>query len=351
MRSLLCVVVFLMTADCAPRGNLGAIRHSAPHVAAQDLRMFFATDRTRINGPDLFGSERSLETNYGRLDINIPLGRALGTITYPDPNEPDRPAFHVSDAVIFPESDAFRRNLNQDLARNPTGRTVVVFVHGYNTNFAEGVYRYAQIKDDLGIPQTSVLYSWPSAGTASGYIYDISSVLFARDGFEELLNNIAESDATDIIVVAHSMGSLLALESVRQAALRSQSPALGKLRGIFLIAPDVGVDLFASQRQMIDPHTIPICVIASNSDSALGLSAWLHGNKLRLGQLTQANAVAKITAAVIDISQFSNPASDNHLTIAQSAELIDLIRRNPSGEIAACATEGAEGTVDHVASN
>lgn len=313
--------------------------------------MFFATDRARINGPDLFGSERSLDTTYGRLDINIPLDRALGTITYPDPNAPESPAFHVSDAVIFPDDDVFRHNLNLDLARNPADRTVVVFVHGYNTNFAEGVYRYAQIKDDLGIPQTSVFYSWPSAGTASGYVYDISSVLIARDGFEEFLNTIAESDATDIIVVAHSMGSLLALESVRQAALRSRSPALGKLRGIFLIAPDVGVDLFASQRETIDPHTIPICVIASDSDSALGLSAWLHGNEPRLGQLTQASAVASITAAVIDISQFSNPASDNHLTVAQSTELIGLIRRNQSGEIAACATEGAEGTVDHVASN
>ncbi|WP_211216532.1 alpha/beta hydrolase [Yoonia vestfoldensis] len=349
LQSILCVVAVVTTAACTQRGTLGAITPSAHTVAATDIAILFATDRSRIKGTDLFGAARSPETTFGRLDVEIPLERSLGTITYPDTAAPERPAFHVLNGVLFEDNAGSRDALNQRLAHNPAGQTIVVFVHGYNTNFAEAVYLHAQMTVDLGMPQTAVLYAWPSEGTASGYVYDISSVLFARDRFEQVLNTIAGSDATDIIVVAHSMGALLALETVRQAALRPRSPVLGKLRGMFLIAPDVGVDLFNAQRQVIDPQTIPICVIASDSDRALGLSAWLHGNEPRLGQLTRPNAVARLTAAVIDVSQFSNPASDNHLTVAQSTELIGLIRDHRSGELAACATPGAQGTVDHVA--
>lgn len=351
LRKVLCVVAIVLMVGCSARGTLGPVILQPPSTVATDTRLFVATNRARIDTPDLFGSDRSLEATYGRLEVSIPLDRAAGTLTYPNPDHPDPAAFGVSQETIYANRATFRQDLNHDLGRNPAGKAVVVFVHGYNTNFAEGVYRFAQIKHDLGIAQTSVLYSFPSEGTASGYVYDLSSVLFARDGLEELLNTIAASDATDIIIVAHSMGAVLALESVRQAALRVRSPALGKLRGMFLISPDVGVDLFASQRQTIDPQTIPICVIASSRDWMLDMSARLHGGALRLGQLTNAASVALTTASVLDISQFTNRASGNHMTVAQSTQLIDLIRNNKTGQIAACATERAEGTVDHVAAN
>ncbi len=45
----------------------------------------------------------------------------------------------------------------------------MVFVHGFNNTFADGLHRTAQIRHDFEIPGVAVHYAWPSAGNALGY--------------------------------------------------------------------------------------------------------------------------------------------------------------------------------------
>ena len=47
----------------------------------------------------------------------------------------------------------------------PGRRKVLVFIHGYNTMFAEGLYRFTQIVDDANAPAVPVLFTWASRVT------------------------------------------------------------------------------------------------------------------------------------------------------------------------------------------
>ena len=83
-------------------------------------------------------------------------------------------------------------------AKAPQDREVLLFVHGYNNNFAEGVYRVAQFSHDLEIPGAVVHYAWPSAAKPLGYVYDRDSALFARDGLERLIDDFDAANIFDV---------------------------------------------------------------------------------------------------------------------------------------------------------
>ena len=98
------------------------------------------------------------------------------------------------DAARIPDERAFVAAVDARAAGAPPGeRRIMVFVHGFNTNFAEGVYRQAQMMHDFGTPAIGVHYSWPSAADARLYLYDRDSAFFARDGLERLLRLLADT--------------------------------------------------------------------------------------------------------------------------------------------------------------
>jgi len=97
-----------------------------------------------------------------------------------------------------------------------TRREVVVFVHGFNNSFSDAAFRMAQLGHDLELPGAHVSYAWPSRANPLGYGYDQDSALFARDGLADLLETVRGAGQPDVIVVAHSMGSTLLMETFRQ---------------------------------------------------------------------------------------------------------------------------------------
>ena len=82
-----------------------------------------------------------------------------------------------------------------------------MFIHGYNTMFAEGVYRFVQIVHDSASSVVPVLVAWASQGQLTGYVYDTNSATVARDDLEQTLRLIAASNADQINIVVHSMGN------------------------------------------------------------------------------------------------------------------------------------------------
>ena len=57
----------------------------------------------------------------------------------------------------------------------------MLFVHGYNNNFSEAIYRHAQIAWDYEMRGPQIHFAWPSAADPLEYTYDRDSVLIARD--------------------------------------------------------------------------------------------------------------------------------------------------------------------------
>ena len=144
-----------------------------------------------------------------------------------------------------------KANFDARVRRTP-GRRVLIFVHGFNTRFEEAVYRFAQIVHDARVDVAPVLFTWPSGGNVTDYVYDRDSAVYSRDALEAVLQALVKDPAVDSIsILAHSMGNYLAIESLRQMSIRDRglSP---KIRDVMMASPDIDIDVFRRQIAEID---------------------------------------------------------------------------------------------------
>ncbi len=313
----------LVLAACTGRGQITLAPATVP--GAEVHRIFVATGRAPVEGPARFGGGREAELHFAHFDVSVPPVHRPGRIEWPDLTpDPARHFMTVDEAVYEPGS--FRRAIDAALAaRAPGDRDVVVFVHGFNNTFAEGLYRQAQITHDFRNPGVVVNYSWPSAGSALGYVHDRDSSLVARDDLTTLFATLAHTQAQRIVLVAHSMGAFLAMESLRQMALEGRGPAWAKISPVILLAPDIDIDVFQAQARRIGTLPAPFLVFASPRDRALLLSARISGAQTRLGSVGTEEELAGLGVTVIDTSQVAGGDRFNHLAAVTSPAAIAVL--------------------------
>ncbi len=324
--SLACLILCscLVLAACSEQQPLGLITKQIPAESGATVeQIFIATNRMSLaNG---FGTARSAQTKFGKYDISIPPNHSAGQIEWGG-DQPD-PAKHFATVAqtTYQNQSAFQTAFDRKAATIPkSDREVVVFVHGYNTTFAEGLFRFAQIKHDLKLPALTLHYAWPSTGRIRDYARDRDSVLFARDSLEQTLLALTDSSAERIVVVGHSLGAFLVIETLRQISHKRQGRMRDKLAGVILISPDIDAELFRQQVRDAAPLPQPFVVFSSPKDNALRLSGLLTG-KPRLGSLTGTPQLADLGITFIDVSAISD-AGSGHLVPATSPTVLNLIR-------------------------
>jgi esterase/lipase superfamily enzyme len=295
------------------------------------VEVFVATTRQTSNEPQYFSGERAPRLAFAKLEVTVPRDHKPGELELPDSGATD-PARHfavtsVKRLDLAPVVAEVRREI---LARPASERDVLVFVHGYNTNFADAVYRFAQIVYDSGFKGVPVLFTWPSRGELLQYPYDRESAFYSRDFLEANLRAISRDlGTTRIDVLAHSMGTFLTLEALRQASIRGDGSFGGKLRDVILAAPDVDLDVFKTQMREIKR---PVTVFVSADDKALEFSRRFAGDKTRLGAISAKDTeivtdLSKLGATIIDLSEISSSDSLNHAKFAASPKVVQLIGR------------------------
>jgi len=146
---------FLLT-GCASRPEVGALlANHEMNAVGKDHTILVATTRDRDPRPGTyFGGKRSESVSYATITVAVPPTHEPGKIEWPS-QAPGNPAtdFVVRDAAYLDSERDFVKALNAQLALRPPGRRkVFVFIHGYNTMFAEGLYRFTQIVDDADAP-------------------------------------------------------------------------------------------------------------------------------------------------------------------------------------------------------
>ncbi len=324
-RIVTAVLIVLALAACEPRGRVVIAPDAAKTGAIETV--FIATTRGADPGTgEAFGTARSAEARFLRLDVAIPPNRAPGEIAWPHPRRAPDPAteFLAARQELYAGAPEFRADLAAALARNPRrGREAVVFIHGFNNNFAEGAYRLAQLGHDLDLKGVLVHYSWPSRAQPLRYAYDRDSALFARDGLETLLREVEAAGADRILIMAHSMGSALTMEALRQIAIRDDRRLLGKVSGVVLVSPDIDVDVFRAQAARIGDLPQPFAIFTSKRDRALALSARLTGQRDRLGNVTDVEDVADLEVTLLDTTAFS--AGSGHFNPGESPALLAIL--------------------------
>ncbi len=222
---------------------------------------------------------------------------------------------------------AFIATVNAAVAgKNASEREAMVFVHGFNTNFPESLYRHAQMRHDFQTPGVSITYAWPSAASVRAYGLDRESALFARDGLERLLSLLARTEVSRIILIGHSMGALVVMDTVRQMAIRGSPRFFDKLSAVVLMAPDLDVGVFRTQVRPLAETDVPLYIFVSTRDRALRLSSFLRGGPERLGSIRDLSGVAGLPVVVIDITDVGATSDPlGHFKVATSPAMIALI--------------------------
>jgi len=309
---------------CSPRPDL-VIADRAAEIGTPH-KIFFASSRAPGEMGGL-SETRAPDVAHGMAVVSVPpnhqIGRVEVTQGVPDPKDD----FALAELRGLNGGAAFRAALRAELASLPRGsRNAVIFVHGFNTNFAEGLFRAAQLTHDFQMDGVSVHYAWPSRGSPVGYAYDRDSALFARDGLEQLINDVNAAGAESVLLVGHSLGGHLSMEAMRQMSIRVPGSVGRKVDDVVLISPDMDVDVFRSQASQIGTLPQPFLIFTSERDGALALSARLSGEKNRLGNLKSAEDVADLNVTIIDVTEFSQLGDLGHFTVGSSPELIRILR-------------------------
>jgi esterase/lipase superfamily enzyme len=313
------LMIVLLLGACAARGDFTM----APSGLAGGTPETIFVGTTRMKEDETFAFGRSGEPGFLRYDIAIPPDREPGEVNWPPrTRKPDgKRDFLTLDQRNFASADDFSVALRA--AMKLRGQSdAVVYVHGFNNTMAEGVYRVAQMHHDLEVPGVAVHYAWPSRGSALGYVYDRDSVLFARTGLVTLLDEVEDAGARDIVIVAHSMGAFLTMESLRQMVLKDGPGALDRIKGVVLISPDLDLDVFRAQAKDIGKLPEPFVIFGSSRDRILNISATLSGTGDRLGNMDSVSEIADLNVIYLDTAAFAT--GTGHLNLGENPALLKL---------------------------
>ncbi len=137
------------------------------------------------------------------------------------------------------------------------------------------------MKFDLGFQGAAILYSWPAP---SNYVECEGNAVWTLPHLMEFLTQyVQQSGAEKIHLVAHSMGTRVLTEALKELA-GSQPPAAARYNQIVLAAPDIDAAIFKRQ---IAPRIVNtaerISIYSSSQDWALVASKKAHRYK-RLGE-------------------------------------------------------------------
>ncbi|MDK4736036.1 alpha/beta hydrolase [Rhizobium sp. CNPSo 3490] len=330
LRRLLICVAMMCLSGCGghPKGVLTPVAETAPRADRVD--MLVATTRSRSPVPgEMFSGERARQPTFADITVSIPPGRKAGEVAWPKklPSNP-KTDFATLKATEL-DVDAAKAWLSASVRKSPD-RSVFVFIHGYNTRFEDSVYRFAQIVHDSGVHSAPVLVTWPSRGRLLAYGYDRESTNYTRNALEKLFQYLYhDPEIKEVSILAHSMGNWLAMEGLRQMAIRNgRLPA--KFKNVMLAAPDVDVDVFRQQIADMGKQHPQFTLFVSRDDKALAVSRRVWGDVARLGSIDPEQAPYKqeleeYDINVIDLTKVKTNDRLNHAKFAASPAIVQLI--------------------------
>lgn len=335
VRPLAIVALSLTLVGCAGRPGPEAPNDVAATVSgARQATIYVATTRQRVT-PDVnvFSAGRAEEMSYAEFVISVPPNHKPGNIELPGATPDPRSAFVTVRQRVL-DKPTFEAEISRQRAGRPP--KVGVFVHGYNVNFQEAVFRMAQMVADANIDGVPIVFAWPSEGRETGYVADKDAAAFSRDQLAALLTTLARKPGFGRVdVLGHSMGGWLTMEALRQLRLTRQDATIRRLN-VVLAAPDIDVDVFRQQLAVIGPLTPPLTVLVARDDAALSLSRFVADQHDRVGAAdvrdpTLAEAVRAADVQVIDISSLEAPDMLKHERFAQLAALYPKLSAEAAG--------------------
>ena len=339
--SAIIVVLTVALAGCASRPGPEVLVPVANAPGSKDVQIYVATTRKRATpAENVFTTERVNELNFAKFVVAVPPNHQPGDIEWPKGAPDSRVNFATLNQAVL-NYDEFRDAVAPPRKSSRRGKKhdVLIFVHGFNNNFQESLYRLAQIEADSGFNGVPILFAWPSQAEAVKYGADKDAAVYSRDYLIELLRLVTSSPQVgEVMIVAHSMGGMLTAEALRELRIQHQDRVIARLGRIILAAPDIDVAVFRSQVQTIGPLNPPLTVLVSKDDKALRLSSFIGGSLVRAGALDVDNplvrdAALKAKVRIVDISQLRSPDGGmNHGRLFELAAYYPKLQSQPTAQ-------------------
>ncbi|MCC2608327.1 alpha/beta hydrolase [Neorhizobium sp. Rsf11] len=327
---IIVVTVLAVLSGCAGRPEGVLVPTEARAAQTSKVDVLVATTRRPSETPGmLFSGERGKDLQVTEIGVSVPpdSAREIGQVQWPK-KLPANPAKEFATISVTPMAPQSAQGwLKQHL---PKSRRVLVFVHGFNNRYEDAVYRFAQIVHDSKADVAPVLFTWPSRGSIFAYNYDKESTNYSREALEEMLRRLSQEPTVgEVTIMAHSMGSWLTVEALRQMAIRDGRVA-PKIQNVILASPDLDVDVFSHQLAEIGEKRPHFTLFVSRDDRALSLSRRISGNIDRLGQVDPTvepyrSEFEKAGIVVLDLTALKTGDRLNHGKFAESPEVVKLL--------------------------
>jgi esterase/lipase superfamily enzyme len=341
-----------LLAACAgrPKNVLLPIGAAPPDASVVSMLAVSTRAPSPVAG-EVYSGRRGLDLSMARIEVSVPVTHHVGRIEWPEEQTAD-PATEFATVAVTPvDAEAVRAWFRG----SDFNGHVLIFVHGFNVPFDGAVYRLAQLVRDAQPTAAPVLFTWPSLGSTFAYVYDRESAAYSRDALEAILRLAAESsDVTDITILAHSMGTWLTMEALRQYAIRS-GRVDPKISNVIMASPDLDADVFRLQFNALGEQRPNFTFLIARDDRALMLSRLLAAGVTRVGAAdvmrepwrSALDEVEGVT--VVDMTALGSADRTNHLLFAESPEAVRLLSTifvsgggdDPSSHVAVGARLGA----------
>ncbi len=319
LRALTAAVSTLTLGGCAGLASTGSTRSEASALSVTPV-LLVATTRKPVNGArgrPWFGPERGTGLGVARAKLTPPIegGFSLAPVGLEDWRiETVQPVPRVADL----------------LGQWTSARDVLIYVHGFNQTFEGAALDAAHLSDNIKFRGETMVFSWPSRAKLLDYAYDRESAMWSRDAFQQVLEGLmAGLTAGRIHIVAHSVGTMLTMEVLRQLYARDGDAAAQRIGAVVFASPDIDMDVFTSSVERIGPLAQKITIISATNDRALALSQWIAGGITRVGAAEKAQ-LEQLGLRVIDASQ--GWGIINHDLFLSNAHIRQVIRRAVEGQ-------------------
>jgi len=316
---------------CANRPEAGVLETIAANVEGAKVVSVYVVSTRELSGSEKtkFSNKRARSPNYARFNVSIPPNHKNGNIEWPRGKLDPKKDFVVTHQEMM-QRDVFNADR---VAAMSSGEQVGVFVHGYNYSYQEALFRAAQIAVDANLTATPLVFAWPSQASLAGYVADKESAVYSRDALVQTLTDLTRHNpGKPVVVFGHSMGGWLVMEAVRQLRLQGRGDVISHLQ-IVLAAPDIDIDVFRKQLEIIGRLSFPLTVLVSTDDRALQASSLIGGDIQRVGALDVdepglQEGAAKAGIRFIDISNLDASDPLNHDQYVELAALIPQLEAN-----------------------
>lgn len=264
-----------------------------PSPGTRYLRLYYATNRVK-DARGVFNGVVSETLSLGRTVMEVPaeevmnraerIGESLGRL------EMAKTGKLTAAGVLKPvrvqrflgATDTYADAVRASQRRAAIFKNqALVFVHGYNNTFAGAMQRATQLSFDLDFDGILMPFTWPSQGTARGYLIDNSHAMQSVDALMWFLDDVRTAlPDVKLHFLAHSMGNQVMLRALCKIAERDgNTPA--NFGQVISAHADVSFEDFETLTECFKNSVEGITLYVNEQDTALGVRC--GGSRCRAG--------------------------------------------------------------------